>query len=112
MRLVITIIRACLTVAGALQFTHEQAESVKSTNLNVVLGFLSVLLGYLSLDSEICALWADITCTKASGLDSVIGSIRRFLDIHNRVRGYEGRADISIRLQTLIETLQTLGQSV
>jgi len=83
-----------------------QADSIQKTQLNVALGYLSILLGYLCLSQPILERFASVHPRKS--LQPLIDSINEFIDFHHKVANAQQEGDFAAlgRLKNLVSQLE------
>ncbi|KAL2260176.1 hypothetical protein VTK26DRAFT_5922 [Humicola hyalothermophila] len=90
------------------------ADSMEETQLNVALGYLSILLGYLCLSDSIRDRFASVHPRK--GIQPLVASINEFIAFHEKVAEAQGEGSSRqgsestalTRLQTLVDQLELL----
>lgn len=77
---------------------------MEKTRLNVAFGYLSVLLGYLSLSEAVQRRFSAKNADK--GLQSLIESIRVFIALHKTLDKKSDTAEVTVRLEGLVDALE------
>ncbi|KAM7194763.1 wings apart-like protein 1, partial [Naviculisporaceae sp. PSN 640] len=85
--------------------TTADADSIQKTRVNVALGYLAILLGYLCLSQPILRRFATVHPKKS--LEPLLHSINEFIDFHQRVADAEDEDFASLgRLKALVTQLE------
>ena len=88
----------------AMLTQKSQADSVEKTQLNVAVGYLAILLGYLCLSGTTRRRFDSLN--RGAGLQCLVDSIREFMQVFTSIDGKSGAAGNHVaRLENLVGAL-------